>query len=118
MSAARRCARAAEEALKNTWLTSERVGAVPLVAAQSLLREFAVTNALPARLYRDGETLIRQGERAREVFVIRKGLVDVFIDARRGGLAGAVEEVHLGQARPPQNPPLFFAPTHTRSGSA
>lgn len=69
----------------------------PLAMAQQKMRQYAQYLALPVRLYRDGEMLICQGQRCPNVFLIRKGVVEVFVEDKFCGPDGPVSVIPLGQ---------------------
>lgn len=69
----------------------------PLAMAQTKMRQYAQFLALPVRLYRDGEMLICQGQRCPDVFLIRKGVVEVFVEDKFCGPEGPVSMIPLGQ---------------------
>jgi hypothetical protein len=80
----------AEKALAHPWLLSPAPGAAPtplahLPAAQAKLRAFAAATRLPVRRFRAGEYLVREGERASEVFLIRAGECELLRESPGGG---------------------------------
>lgn len=88
----------AVEALQHAWFTMTDATDMPaLGVTQIKLRTYAQQHLLPMRLYRDGETLIHQGELSREVFLIRSGVVDVSVEDKFCGADGPVSFIPLGQ---------------------
>ena len=80
----------AEAALAHPWLVSPAPGTAPtplahLPAAQAKLRAFAAATRLPVRRFRAGEYLVREGERASEVFLIRSGECELLREPSGGG---------------------------------
>ena len=80
----------AEAALAHPWLSSPAPGTAPtplahLPAAQAKLRAFAAATRLPVRRFRAGEYLVREGERASEVFLIRTGECELLRESSGGG---------------------------------
>lgn len=88
----------ATEALANEWVHMSDVTLdSPLAMAQQKMRQYAQYLALPVRLYRDGEMLIAQGQRCPNVFLIRKGAVEVYVEDKFCGPDGPVSVIPLGQ---------------------
>ncbi len=79
----------AKKALAHRWFTSQLGStATPLAhlpAAQAKLRAFAAASRLPVRRFRAGEYLVRHGERASDVFLIRAGECEITRDSAGGG---------------------------------
>jgi hypothetical protein len=96
----------AQAALAHRWLASPSGAAAPtplahLPAAQAKLRAFATATRLPVRHFRAGDYLVRQGERAAEVYLLRTGECEVLREPPGGGpavrLALASEGEFLGR---------------------
>ena len=76
----------AKDALEHPWMKHvSNVRPEPL-RIKSKLRDFAKGMKLPTRTYEAGEVLIRQGVRATdEVFLIKKGVVDIIVKDKDTG---------------------------------
>ena len=76
----------AKDALEHPWMKHvSNVRPEPL-RIKSKLRDFAKGMKLPTRTYEPGEFLIRQGARATdEVFLIKKGVVDIIVKDKDTG---------------------------------
>ena len=76
----------AKDALEHPWMKHvSNVRPEPL-RIKSKLRDFAKGMKLPTRTYEAGEVLIRQGARATdEVFLIKKGVVDIIVKDKDTG---------------------------------
>jgi CRP-like cAMP-binding protein len=70
----------AAAALGHAWMT-RREGVLPGTALAGGLKAFAARAKLPARVYPPGAYLLRQGDVAAEVYLIRRGACDVILEA-------------------------------------
>ena len=79
----------AKKALAHPWFTRlAEDAATPLAqlpAAQAKLRSFASSTRLPVRKFRAGEYLVRPGEQAEGVYLIRNGECDILKEPPGGG---------------------------------
>lgn len=90
----------ASEALEHRWITGGSVDHQPKPINRSRMERFAETHmdagALETRELRPGDLLIKQGARAKEIFLIREGSCEVVVN-KDDGSELKVAERHAGE---------------------
>jgi CRP-like cAMP-binding protein len=89
----------AAAALGHAWMT-RREGVLPGTALAGGLKAFAARAKLPARIYPPGAYLLRQGDAAAEVYLIRRGTCDVILEARDASSSMPPSSAEMGPAVP------------------